>query len=499
MQDIANSGNDVVLVYPSTGLDVRGVSIGLPMSVLALAAELVPEFTVRIIDQRLDRKWQQSLAEALNANPLCVGISAMTGHQILHGLHAARIVKEHSDTIPVVWGGMHVTLTPEQSLQHPLVDMLIIGDGEHNLLNLVRAIADKTPLHDVPGLCWQEQDTVRRNPDGPLLNLDDTSPYPYELVDIESYISPSDYFLPGVKRALPFMASRGCPFRCGFCSQPRLTKVYRKMSPDLVHDRTAAMVERFNLDLVIFADDEFFADPVWGTAVANRINGQVKWWVQARATDLSRVDLPNMERCGLHVVCPGLESASPRILEMINKGQTVEDYYEANRRLARTGIHAVYGLMMGFPGETRQEVYETVDFVLALLRENRRACINSFSLFTPLPGTDLTELAVERGFKMPTTLEEWVESTVYNFKTPWIEENLDLYMNLMYTSKFVGPRAKTVWRRLGPFSSPALDVYSRIIKRRWEKRQFGRTWDINLLRYAHRRLVNPALEGITHP
>ncbi len=485
--------SDIVLVYPRTGLDVKKVSVGLPLPLLAIASELYPEFSVKIIDQRINDDWERELIAEIKTKPLCVGITAMTGHQIFHGLKASKIVHDHAHGIPVVWGGMHVTLTPSQSIAHPLVDILVKGDGEWAFRDLVRALADKRSLEQVGGLYYKEEGKVRITPEGPSLVLDQTLPYPFDLIDIEQYVSPGEYLFPGIKRVLPFMGSRGCPFKCTFCSEPALTKVYKMMKPELIYERTSDMVHRFNLDMILFYDEEFFVNTKWATRIAELINGEFKWWTQTRANDLLKVDLKKIERGGMYVTAPGLESGSNRILQFIKKKETVEEYHEANRKLAQTGILAMYNLMMGFPSETKEELYETIDFGMQLLKTNPRAYIHSLSLFTPLPGTELIEQSRAYGYNPPEDLESWIETSRHNFVTPWLKDNLEMYLNLAYTSKFVGPRAGMMAQRYRLIPSFAFKLFDRIVQRRWRKRKFQQTWDVKVLRFLHKRFINPVL------
>lgn len=219
----------------------------------------------------------------------------------------------------------------------------------------------------------------------------------------------------------------------------------------------------------------------------------------ARANDLLRVDLKKLEQCGLHAVCPGLESGSDRILKFVKKDETVEQYREANRRLAKTGIRVIFGMMMGFPTETDQELYETLDLTMELLKENPNAFLHSLSLFTPLPGTELTEQSRQWGYELPTDLEGWIGATRYSLNTPWQKERSAMYLNLAYTSWFVGPRAKTAFAAIRWVPRICFDLYSRLIHRRWRRRSFRHTWDVRLLRFAHEKLVNPALKERPRP
>ncbi len=485
--------SDVVLFYPRTGLDVKKVSVGLPLPLLTIASELHEDFSIKIIDQRVDPHWEQTLIRELKTGPLCFGVTAMTGHQIYHGLNACRIVRENSEGVKTVWGGMHVTLTPDESIKHPLVDIVVKGDGEWVFRDLVRTLAAGKPLDDVGGLYWKKDGEVRVNSCGLSVVLDETKPYPFHLVNIEDYVEPGEYLYPGIKRVLPFMGSRGCPFKCTFCSEPVLTKVYKMMKPELVHERTAYMADKFNLDMILFYDEEFFVNTKWANKIGELINGKFKWWTQTRANDLLRQDLPKLEKCGLYAIAPGLESGSDRILKFIKKEETVKEYREANHRLAQTGIQVTYNMMMGFPTETLEELYETIDFTMELMRENPNAYVNSLSPFTPLPGTELTEQSKQYGFVKPTSLEGWIETSRHNLKTPWLDKNIEMYRSLSYTSKFIGRRAQMALQQYWWIPKFIFKLYSALIQRRYRKRIFKETWDVKVIRYVHEHVVNPVL------
>ena len=147
---------DIILFFPSAGLDIKGASIVLPLPVLCVAAPLVKAgYTVKIIDQRLDKQWQKQMEEELRADPLCVGVSAMTGKQIRGGLQASAHVKKLRPDIPVVWGGIHASLLPKQTAANPLIDIVVIGEGERTFLELVSCLEKKQEYHKLPGICFK--------------------------------------------------------------------------------------------------------------------------------------------------------------------------------------------------------------------------------------------------------------------------------------------------------------------------------------------------------
>ncbi|MBP9822360.1 MAG: B12-binding domain-containing radical SAM protein [Candidatus Pacebacteria bacterium] len=480
---------DVVVIYPRTGLDKRGVTVTLPLAILSAASGLIGEFSVTVIDQRVTDNWEEVLLKELRQRPLCVALSSMTGTQIFYGLQISHFVKAFNPDIPILWGGMHATLMGEQTLRDRDIDFIIKGEGEIAFRDFVRELAGKRKFDKVAGLGWKDtHGALRINPEGPALDLNTLPPIPYHLVDIEEYTTPSYHQYDGVRRLLPFQGSRGCPFKCTFCSEPALTKVYRMLKPELFYTQTMELVQKYNLDHITFYDEEFFVNFRWATQVAELINGQYTWWVQSRANDLLKVDLKKMERCGMLIVAPGLESGSDRILKEIKKGETVAEYVIANKALAQTGIIPQYNFMMGFPTETQEDVNDTVDLALKLIEDNPRAVIHSFSAFTPLPGTELLATSVrDHGFKMPDTLEGWIGIVRRRLPTPWQQAKRELYENLMYTSMYISGQNKRVWLKMYWWAPSFLfDLYSRLVKWRWRKRKFKNTFDIKIARRQHK-------------
>lgn len=483
---------DILLVYPKAGHDVRGVSVIAPLAMLTLAGHLQRDFSVKILDHRASDDFENSLAKELAQKPLLVGLSSMTGTQIFHALEINKKVKELSPETPVVWGGMHPTLYPAQTVIKPYIDFVIRGEGEVAITQLARLLADKkTNFETVAGLHWKRGEQICSTPLGEPLDLNESARLPWELVDVEEYTSPTIFLYPGVRRVLPYQGSRGCPFKCTFCSEPVLTKKYRMMNPEKMVQECFEMVERFHLDHIAFFDEEFFVNRKWATRVAEIINGRFTWWAQTRAADLLKVDLKLMEKCGMHVVAPGLESGSDRILKYIKKGEKVSEYVEANHRLAETNIHVQYNFIIGFPTETLSELNQTIDLVLKLLKENPNAVVNQLSPLTPLPGTELLRQVIENfGFKEPERLEDWIQMTRGKQERSWLDKNsLRRVRFLYYTSYFLC----TAERYSQKFKIPqwVFKFYSKTVRWRWEKKWFWLDQEVLALRLLFRFFVNP--------
>lgn len=484
----------VVLVFPKTGLDLG--SVQLPLSLLSIASTVIPEYSVKIIDQRTNPAWEQELLEELRQHPICVGVTTLTGTQIYYALKVSHFIRTHAPEVPIVWGGMHVTTTDDQVIRHPLVDYAIKGEGEMVFPMLVRALERKITIEEVPSLYWKSAEgEIEFNGSGPDINLDLLPPIPYHLVDVNHYTTPTVSLYEGSRRTLPFEGSRGCPFLCTYCSEPALTKSYRTMKPELFVQRCMDMVTGYNIDHIIFVDDEFFVNRTWATSVAKLINGRFTWWCQTRANDLLQVDLKLMERCGMKIIAPGLESGSDRVLKSVKKAEKVWHYIEANRRLAETAIIPQYNFMMGFPEEEYEDLYKTIDLILQLIKENPRTVINQISILTPLPGTEsYAEAVTKYGFHAPNSLEEWIGVNRHTVVTPWVKAKsgmAETLENLMYSSYFINT-TKRIAKQFWWIPQFAFDLYSQIVLWRWQHHRFKVTWDIKILRFIHKYFVNPA-------
>lgn len=475
---------DVILLYPRIGRDVKGISIDLPLSVLAVASTLVQDYEVEIIDQRVHQNWKEKLRRELEGDTICVGISSMTGSQIGYGLEMARFVREVCGDVPIVWGGVHSTLLPEQTLQHPLVDIVVIGEGELIMRNLVCTLKKRRNLNEVKGICYKRRGNMTRTGPEALSDLNILPDLPYELIDIEQYVAKKTRQLPGVTRMLPFFSSRGCAHACTFCCNPGLSKRrWRAMSAENTYEKVMSIVERFTLDGVTFHDEEFLMDIKRAGKIADLIGGQVRWNIQGRMDALARMDLKRLERDGLGAVQPGLESGSPRILRFIKKGETVNDFAIANQALRRTGIVAMYNFMVGIPTETYEDLMSTIDLALKMLAENPNARIGAFSMYVPYPGTELFNFGICHGLQAPHSMDGWIRFSRQHLETPWVQDKLELLNNVMLTFKLVdGHYFRAI---LSKYHIPSflLSIVGKWYQHRWQRHVFGRTIDVILLEH----------------
>jgi len=474
--------SDIVLVYPKTGFDIKGVSIDPPLSLLAIASTVIDKYSVKIIDQRMNDNWQHALINELKFNPLCVGITSMTGPQIKYALEATRIVKSVKPDMKVVWGGVHATLLPEQTLAYELIDIIVIGEGEVTFKELVDSLKEQKELKNIRGIAFKNNGSIFITEARDYLDLNALPEIPYNLVNIEDYIGSQGRFRGINMRSLIFISSRGCPWGCTYCCNPRLSKrKWRALSAEETFKRVSNLVKKYQLNAITFHDEEFLVDQKRAEEIAGLIRGEFKWWIQARMDRLKDSHLEFLNDSGLVAVQPGIESGSDRILKMIKKGETVSDILIANKILVETDIIPLYNFMMGFPTETYKELMQTVDLALQLLKDNPKAQVSGFYTCIPYPGTELFELAKYEGFQVPSTLEEWAKYNRQHLETPWIKNKINVFKSLMVASKFIdGSRLKhRLDEAFGGIDSPdwPYKLLAKFYRYCWRKRIFGTPFD----------------------
>lgn len=482
-------GADIIIVMPRTGFDIKTVSLETPLAVLAASTFVDRDgYKVKIIDQRMDPQWQNTLRSELKNGALFVGVSSITGDQVHYSLDTAKIVREVRPDLPVVWGGIHPTLLPIQTVESDYVDVVVKGEGEQPLLDIANTLDKGGTIDDLKntrGITLKTKDgRIYNNPEAPNLNVEELPFLPYHLVDMQAYI---DAF----GGTVSFLASRGCPFQCTYCCNPFLSqRRWRMMSPKRTMEELDFLRSKWKFEKVKFNDEHFFVDKNRVYGIAEGINDQFGWEAQTRLDTVAYIDYEKLSKTGLYQIQPGLESGNPRILKMIKKEVTVENIIKYNKQLAHTGIVCTYNFMTGFPTETMDEIKDTLRMSLKLVDDNPNAEISAFYIFTPYPGTEAYDLALENGFKPPTTLEEWGKFSRQQLLTPWIQDKSEMMENLTITSKFVDQRriGRLFNKTWIPKFAPKL--LGKLYRYRWDRENFKMSWDLKLLEWIITKQVN---------
>ena len=439
----------IILLYPKTGMDF-GSTIAPPHALLTIAAPLLKSgYQVVLLDQRTENITSEKLKRLLAEETLCVGISTMTGTQIKFALSLARIVRDLTDgDVPLLWGGCHPSMLPEQTLKNDKVDIVIVGEGDETMLELVDALHHNEDLSQIKGICFKKDDAAIMTAKRELLDVETLLPVPWELVDVEKYIH-RDMYLSESSRVLDIgQTSRGCPFNCTFCSSAELRgRRWRAMSVEKSLVMIEQDVKRFNLDGIWLRDDEFYINKNRATAIYEGLIKRqlnIKFYTSGTRVDVflraTDYEINMLKKAGAYTLKFGAESGCERILKLMKKGITVEQTLEVNRRCKKHGIIPVYSLMIGYPTETFAEIQETLNLAFKLKEENPDAQLETIALFTPLPGPQAYELALQHGLRPPESLEQWADWVFddYDFsgkKSPWYSKQERIYLgNISYMS-----------------------------------------------------------------
>ncbi|MBF0345216.1 MAG: B12-binding domain-containing radical SAM protein [Nitrospirae bacterium] len=356
------------------------------------------------------------------ADPLWIGFSVMTGPQTLHSALLSMAIKDRCSA-PIVWGGIHPSLLPEQCLQESYIDIVVVGEGEDTAVELTRRIESKQSLDGIAGIGYKTKSNGAWMPvinkERPFIqNLDDEKyRLDYSIIDVPRY------FMQGKRgeynRMFSYKASRGCAFNCGFCYNNLFNKRrWRAKSAESVIEDILYLKKEYGVDAIDFYDDEFYINRKRALKILRGIDIPSK-------TDI-RIDMINddmasqLQELKVFSILVGIESGSERILKLINKGISVEQIKEGVRIFARHNIRVVYSAIIGLPTETLQERYATIDLLL-WIHNTHKEIVVTVGPYLPYPGSALYQWAKEHGFIPPATTEGWgnIDRWSKDLHLPW--------------------------------------------------------------------------------
>lgn len=408
---------DIVFINPDPrpGYTASELDFVPPISILSLASFLKKRgYLVKIIDSRLyNEKEKKEIISDSVKDALFVGISCMT-NQIKDGLELSKYIKKNFDDSKIVWGGVHPTLFPKETLSNPFIDVVVIGEGELTVLELTRALENRESSDVILGLGYKENGVIKINKRREPLDIDIIPSLDYGLIDAEKYMK-SDYPFFGIKRELLVQASRGCPYRCAFCINyvEGAYNKWRPRSPEKVIKDVKALVKKYKINAISFRDEDFFVDKDNALEIIRGIKELgINWFANARANYfrenlISEKMVKEMKDSGLLMLGVGAESGSERMLEYITKDITIDNVYNFARLMAKYDIIASFSFIIGIPGETEKEMFLTVEMMKRLKKICPKSAFSGPQVLRPYPGGKLYDVCIENGFRAPTALEDW--------------------------------------------------------------------------------------------
>ena len=404
----------VFLVYPHE----KTHFVRLSLSLLSIASSLEPAgYDVKIIDMRFQDPKKYDFKDAL-----FVGLTSFTGSNLKSAIEFSKYIKKRYPNVPVVWGGVHASILPIQTISNDYVDIIVRGEGDLTAVELAKALEKKKPLKNVQGLTFKENGKIINTPERPFLNMNDLPPQAYHLVNLTKAETTLGHF--------PYNGSRGCPHRCKFCFNVNFHKSkWRSVTAQRTVEDIKKIIEVSNTKGIEFTEDNFFTSKERIREIAEGIiknNIKITWGAACRMDYFARYEiefLKLLKKSGLDLMSGGAESGSQRILDLVNKDIKVEDTIKAVAKAKEAGIVPCLSFICGVPTETKKDVFMTLDLIDKLRKINPDTQVNGFFAFTIYPGDPLVEDCKKLGYKEPKTLEGWANHNLSDFNTQvWLSK-----------------------------------------------------------------------------
>ena len=350
--------------------------------------------------------WEEIDRTIRRFNPDVVGITTMTSKYPM-ALRIAEMAKSINRDVTVVLGGHHSSIFGPKLVQDPNIDFAVIGEGEMTFLELINRFCDPRPdFTRVNGLTYHEGDqTVINSPRELLSDLDVLPIADRDLMINEGYVSENN-----------IMASRGCPFNCSYCGAQVIwkRKVRRRSVPSIIRE-IEYLFQRGSSRAIQFWDDTFTGDKRYISELMpalKKIDG-LTFSCITRLDVIDRETLAQLKGAGCSLILFGIESGSNEILRKIDKKMTREMIQQKTALVHAAGIPWLGFFIMGYPGETRENILETLAFMKDL--DPSYAEIN---IFNPLPGTRIwNELEAQGLVGSDLDFSRYSQSSTENFFT----------------------------------------------------------------------------------
>jgi radical SAM superfamily enzyme YgiQ (UPF0313 family) len=415
---------DALLIYPNLG-GYDSFIVDLPLSIVYAGAGAVKAgYNVKMVDLRVeDRDWQDVVKDYLDEGVQMVGISVMTGTPLKNAREISNFVRQHSPNTKILWGGPHCTVVPE-TISEPYVDFLIRGYGSEPLRDLIEIMRsgneDPSEYSKVSGISYKVNGKIHHVPRPDSFEQLNHWDLPYHLVNVSSPRYVRAY---NGNRMFYIFSSIGCPYKCTFCVSPATFKEingkhWLPIENDEVLEHMEYIQKEFGVKHICFIDDTSFPkiDRMRSLfeAIIHRGMKVSLEFRGARVNEINKMDddfLDLMVRAGGKFLQCGVESGSDRILKKVKNGQSRAMIEDVNRKLARHQELIVhYNFIYGTPRERLEDLEESKELQLTLVRDNPSARIGFGGDWKPIPGTQMLEDAEkEFGYKPPVTVDDWIQ------------------------------------------------------------------------------------------
>ena len=412
----------VLLINPGTECNPRFKTYAIfPNGLLFLAAVLEREgHEVQIYDNVVDGRKPADIIK--DFKPQLIGYSVLIGTDITMAIIQSEEFKQLLPEVPIVWGNVHPSTTPHQTITENFIDYIVIGAGEVPLVQLVKHLEQGKPeLTEIDGLVYKKDGRIFVNePNSELVNLDELPDPAWHLIDVKKYWAAS------------LNTSRGCPFKCTFCYNLAFHSRYRgDFSAKRIISQVRHLQDTYGIKYIRFFEDNFTFNrkrlrEFCHLVIDNKI--KITWDCEARA-DLSEVDVNLMAKAGCTAVGLGVESGSPRILDFLKKGVDLEQMQQTFWRMVKRHIIPRIYIMGALPTETVDDFNQTQALLKAM--DNPPYI---YMRYVPYAGTPLFQYCVDHKLIIPpASLREWPDFAYHSAIKANISEIPDEIVNNSFT------------------------------------------------------------------
>lgn len=427
-----------------------------PLGILAVSTPLLRAgYQIRLIDSTITPNFHKRTLDELD-DALCLAISLVTGPMIRETVQIARAAKKRYPNKPVVLGGWHPSLLPDQTLAAEYVDAIVIGQGEDAFLEVVRRIERGESLRGIEGVGYKEDGRLVFNKPRALRPISEMPPKAYQLADFDAYQRVCG------RRWAMYTSSLACPYNCAYCTNAGVYgRKWNALEPDQVVEEVGDLVERYGLGLLWVVDDNFLVDRERAVGIAEglvRRGVKFDWSIQSSTNLVIRFSIEELKllrRAGLSQIAQGADTGSPRVMRLMGKDfQKIETIYAAADKLTQVGIRPSFNMIFGFPGEGETERRESIALIMDICRRFPGAEFWT-NIFTPYPGSPVMERAFELGIHVPKNLEGWADFFPRYTVLPWLRERkhkevqtMREYLRLAFNRVPIGIQKKTALQRV---------------------------------------------------
>ncbi|MFC1928502.1 B12-binding domain-containing radical SAM protein [Chloroflexota bacterium] len=416
---------DLILVNPGSRAQVYG-KLGSSLAGIEppLWAGLIAAFvrrhshSVKIIDAEAENWSPEYTAEKIaEYDPLLAGIivlgsnpSASSTPKMTAAGEVAAALKKKAPQVKILFGGLHPSALPEQTLREEKADFVCQGEGFHTVLQLLDVLkAEKAPAsYQIHGLWYCQNGGVIANTPAPLVNPDELPMAAWDLLPMDKYRAHNWHCFDHIDQRQPYAViytSLGCPFNCSYCNIHALYNDkpgIRFRSPEKVVEDIDFLVKNYKVRNIKFIDELFAIREDRVTHICDLIvkgNYNLNIWAYARVDTVSEGMMKKMKQAGINWVAYGFESASMKVRQGVTKKFEQDTIAKAVEMTRAAGIYIIGNFIFGLPDDDLETMCETLE----MAKEFNFEYINFYTAMA-YPGSPLYEEAIKQGIKLP---EEW--------------------------------------------------------------------------------------------